>query len=80
MPAPDDAPGYDIIHLEDCLSRLSQRGRDVVRLAYAEARSHREIAEQLATTEANARVLRHRTLIALRGCMSERMSWEQPAA
>ncbi|HXU63125.1 MAG TPA: sigma-70 family RNA polymerase sigma factor [Polyangia bacterium] len=80
MPAADEVPGYDIIHLEDCLSRLSQRARDVVRLAYAEAKSHREIAERLATSETNARVLRHRTLIALRGCISERMSWENGAA
>ena len=47
MPGPEDAPSYEIIHLEDCLSRLNQRGRDVVRLAYAEARSHGEIAAQL---------------------------------
>jgi len=80
MPGTDDVPGYDIIHLEDCLNRLSQRGRDVVRLAYAEAKSHREIADQLATTEANARVLRHRALLVLRACMSERMSWERGAA
>ena len=76
MPGTDEVPGYDIIHLEDCLNRLSQRARDVVRLAYAEAKSHREIADHLATTEANARVLRHRTLLTLRSCMSDRMSWE----
>jgi RNA polymerase sigma-70 factor (ECF subfamily) len=78
-PAPEDAPSYEIIHLEDCLSRLSQRGRDVVRLAYAEARSHGEIAAQLATSEANARVLRHRTLHALRDCMAQRITWEATA-
>ena len=80
MPGPEDAPSYEIIHLEDCLSRLNQRGRDVVRLAYAEARSHGEIATQLATSEANARVLRHRTLHTLRDCMSRLVSWEATAA
>ena len=80
MPGLEDAPSYEIIHLEDCLSRLNQRGRDVVRLAYAEARSHGEIAAQLATSEANARVLRHRTLHALRDCMSRLVSWEATAA
>ena len=80
MPGPEDAPGYEIIHLEDCLSRLNQRGRDVVRLAYAEARSHGEIATQLSTSEANARVLRHRTLHTLRDCMTRLLSWQATAA
>ncbi|HVJ16951.1 MAG TPA: sigma-70 family RNA polymerase sigma factor [Polyangiaceae bacterium] len=74
-----DAPSalnYDVLHLEDCLSQLSQRARDVVRLTYVEAASHAEIAASLATTEANARVLRHRSLLALRECMSKRISWE----
>jgi len=80
MPGLEDAPGYEIIHLEDCLSRLNQRGRDVVRLAYAEARSHGEIATQLSTSEANARVLRHRTLHTLRDCMTRLLSWQATAA
>jgi DNA-directed RNA polymerase specialized sigma24 family protein len=47
-----------------------------VRLSYVEAAGHTEIAMRLATTEANARVLRHRSLLALRECMSKRISWE----
>ena len=74
-----DAPrslNYEVLHLEDCLSQLSQRSRDVVRLTYVEAASHCEVAARLGTTEANARVLRHRSLLALRECMSKRISWE----
>lgn len=67
---------YETMHLEDCVSQLSKRARDVLRLSYAEAKSHGEIAQMLATSEANARVLRHRTLGALRDCMAKRISWE----
>jgi RNA polymerase sigma-70 factor (ECF subfamily) len=67
---------YEIMHLEDCLTQLSQRAREVVRLSYAEARPHGEIAAALSISEANARVLRHRTLETLRECMSRRISWE----
>jgi RNA polymerase sigma-70 factor (ECF subfamily) len=74
-PAPEK-PTYEILHLEDCLSSLSARAREMVRLAYAEAASPADIAQALAVSEGNARVLRHRTLAALRDCMSRRMSWE----
>jgi len=67
---------YDIAHLEDCLSQLSKRAREVVRLGYVEARGHEEVAQALDISPQNARVLRHRTLESLRQCMSKRMSWE----
>jgi RNA polymerase sigma-70 factor, ECF subfamily len=75
-PAPGEEVSYEVIHLEDCLSQLPARSRDVVRLAYAEARSADEIAGELGTSAVNARVLRHRALQALRSCMSKRISWE----
>jgi len=71
-----EKPTYEILHLEDCLSSLSARAREMVRLAYAEAASPADIAKALAVSEGNARVLRHRTLAALRQCMSRRISWE----
>ena len=71
-----EKPTYEILHLEDCLSSLSSRARDVVRLAYMEAKSHGEIAAALSLSEGNVRVLRHRTLGALRECMAGRTSWE----
>jgi DNA-directed RNA polymerase specialized sigma24 family protein len=76
VPAPDQAPSYEILHLEDCLSTLTQRARDIVRLSYTEARNHDEVATTLKTSVANARVLRHRTLLALRQCLGKRLSWE----
>jgi RNA polymerase sigma-70 factor (ECF subfamily) len=67
---------YEIAHLEDCLSQLSKRARDLLRLGYVEARAHEEVAAALEISPANARVMRHRTLASLRDCMSQRMSWE----
>lgn len=67
---------YQVAHLEDCLSQLSRRARDVVRLGFVEARGHDEVAAELNITPQNARVMRHRTLASLRECMSKRMSWE----
>lgn len=67
---------YEIAHLEDCLSQLSKRARDLVRLGYVESRAHDEVAAELDISPSNARVLRHRTLSSLRDCMSKRMSWE----
>jgi RNA polymerase sigma-70 factor (ECF subfamily) len=74
--APPDHAGYELMHLEDCLSQLPQRAREVVKLAYVDACSADEIASRLRTSAVNARVLRHRTLHALRDCMSKRISWE----
>lgn len=67
---------YEIIHLEDCLSMMSRRARDVVRLSFVEAATPQEMAQALALSDGNARVLRHRTLQSLRECMSKRISWE----
>lgn len=66
------APGHatvDVLRLEACLTQLSQRARDAIRLSYAEHKGHAEVAAFLNISEANARVLRHRTLHALRECM-----------
>lgn len=67
---------HAVIHLEDCLSQLSQRSRDLIRLGYLESRGHEDVAQALSISESNARVLRHRTLASLRECMSKRLSWE----
>ena len=75
-PEVSEKPTYEVLHLEDCLTNLSQRARDVVRLSFAEAKSHGDIARELSLTEGNVRVLRHRSLGVLRDCMSRRISWE----
>jgi RNA polymerase sigma-70 factor (ECF subfamily) len=71
----ENSPALDAMKLEDCLAQLTQRARDVIRFSYVEALSHLEVAERLAISETNARVLRHRTLGALRECMSKPMVW-----
>jgi RNA polymerase sigma-70 factor (ECF subfamily) len=76
LPAAPEKPTYEILHLEDCLTSLSARAREMVRLAYVEAATPAEIARALSVSEGNARVLRHRALAALRECMSRRISWE----
>lgn len=73
---PDEGPHPDAMKLEDCLMQLTQRARDVIRFSYVEALSHIEVAQRLEITETNARVLRHRTLQALRACMTKPMVWE----
>lgn len=67
---------YQLAQLEDCLSQITQRSRDVIRYAYVDGHSAAEIGERLAMTESNVRVVRHRTLEALRTCMSEKIFWE----
>lgn len=73
---PQPVARYEIAHLEDCLSQLSSRSRELVRFTYVEARPDAAIADALAVTEGNVRIMRHRTLKALRDCMAERVSWE----
>lgn len=75
-PAASETHAYEVAQLEDCMSQLSRRAREVVRLSYIEAKSHAEVAHELAISEGNARVLRHRTLEALRDCMTKHVSWE----
>ena len=67
---------YQLAQLEDCLSQITQRSRDVLRHSYVDGRSAAEIAEQLAMTEGNVRVVRHRALEAMRACMSQKVFWE----
>lgn len=75
----EEAPelaAYQLAQLEDCLSQMAQRAREVLRHAYVEGASAAEIAARLQTTEGNVRVVRHRALEALRTCMTQKVSWE----
>ncbi|NVB80527.1 MAG: hypothetical protein HOV81_19190, partial [Kofleriaceae bacterium] len=67
---------YQLALLEDCLSQIAQRSRDVIRYAFIEGESAAEIATRLSMTEGNVRVVRHRTLEALRSCMGGKVFWE----
>jgi RNA polymerase sigma-70 factor (ECF subfamily) len=64
-------------NLEDCFSQLTERSRRVIRATFCEDDSDSEIARMLAISEANVRIVRHRSLAALRGCLEKPISWVQ---
>ena len=68
-PARDDAPPLDLDQLARCLERLSERERSVVVLSFYAERGSVEIGAELGLSQANVRVVRHRALARLRGCM-----------
>jgi len=79
VPLEADAPMHntdETMRLEDCVSSLSLRSRTLLHLSYYESKSHHEIAAELEVSEANARVMRHRTIEALRECMKKPLVWE----
>lgn len=55
--------------LSACLERLSERERSVLVLSFFADKSADEIARELGLTSGNARVIRHRALLRLRGCL-----------
>ncbi len=63
--------------LEDCYSQLTERARRVVRASFCEDEADVDIARALGLTEANVRVIRHRSLAALRECLERPISWVQ---
>ena len=67
---------YQLAQLEDCLSQMTARSRDVIRRAFIDGESAAEIAASMSITEGNVRVVRHRTLESLRECMSQKIFWE----
>lgn len=67
---------YQLAQLEDCLSQMTKRSRDVIRHAFVDGHSAAEIGQRLAMSEGNVRVVRHRALEALRTCMSKKGLWE----
>lgn len=64
-------------HLEDCFSQLTERARMVLRATFCNDDDDREIAEAIGITSTNVRVIRHRTLAALRTCLERPISWVQ---
>ncbi len=66
-----DEPPVDLRRVTRCLERLSERERSVVVLSfYAERRSD-EVGSELGLSPGNVRVVRHRALARLRGCLEE---------
>ena len=67
-----DSPSLDLDRLVSCLERLAERERSVVVLSFYADRGAAEIASELGLSPANVRVVRHRALTRLRGCMEAR--------
>ena len=66
----DERPAaLDLGHLARCLERLSERERSVVVLSFYAERDSSAIGSELGLSEGNVRVVRHRALARLRGCM-----------
>ena len=64
-----DEASLDLDHLARCLERLSERERTVVVLSFYVERGSADIAAELGLSPVNVRVVRHRALARLRGCM-----------
>jgi RNA polymerase sigma-70 factor (ECF subfamily) len=68
--APDEPlERIDAAALVRCMRALDDRARQVVMLSFNEDRSADEIAALLAISSVNVRVLRHRSVAALRRCL-----------
>jgi RNA polymerase sigma-70 factor (ECF subfamily) len=63
--------------LEDCVSKLQRKARDVLRRAFFEQSTNGEIARELGLLEGNVRVIRHRALEQLRDCVKRPLSWSE---
>jgi RNA polymerase sigma-70 factor (ECF subfamily) len=65
---------HSTLHLDEgrltgCIQSLSERERTVVLMSFYEEQSGTEVAGLLGISEANVRVIRHRAIHQLRGCM-----------
>lgn len=65
--APDE---LDHAGLLRCLDRLSERERSVMIMSFYDDQPAKSVAGELALSEANVRVIRHRALGKLRACMT----------
>jgi RNA polymerase sigma-70 factor (ECF subfamily) len=68
-PAASAEPDLDLERLTRCLERLAARERSVVVLSFYAERGAAEIGSEMGLTAANVRVVRHRALGRLRGCL-----------
>jgi len=66
---PSGGSTLDLDRLADCLAGLPIRDRTVVALTFYMERSSDQIAHELGTSPGHVRVLRHRALARLHGCL-----------
>lgn len=65
-------PVLERAQLGRCLEALTERERTVVTMSFYDEQTSKEVAELLAVSEANVRVIRHRAITRLRECMAGR--------
>lgn len=68
-PAATPGPQLDGEALGRCMQQLAERERAVMTLSFYDEQTGAEIAGSMGISEANVRVIRHRAIHALRGCM-----------
>ena len=66
-----DVEHVDTGALTRCLAGLDERSRTVVLLSFNDGKSAQVIAEAVASTAGNVRVLRHRAVMQLRSCLDD---------
>ncbi|MBX3604453.1 MAG: sigma-70 family RNA polymerase sigma factor [Piscinibacter sp.] len=71
LPAAEVAPvpSLDQHRVADCLGRLAERERSVIVLSFYEERTAEEVGSLIGLSAGNVRVIRHRGLARLRGCV-----------
>ena len=67
--APAESASLELGQLDDCLQALGERERAVVLLTFYAERPTAEIASDVGASEGDVRVIRHRALARLRGCL-----------
>jgi len=70
MTTPPSLRGPDLRALAECLSKLGERERSVVVMAFYDERSSDDVATAFGLSTANVRQIRHRALTKLRGCLN----------
>jgi len=68
-PVAPSMPRLDHEELTRCLQNLKERERTVVVLTFYDEQSGADVGRFLGVTDANVRVIRHRAMQQLRGCM-----------
>jgi RNA polymerase sigma-70 factor (ECF subfamily) len=68
--APEVDSTLDLDRLDGCLNRLAERERIILLLTFYAERSARDVGKELAITEGNVRIIRHRAIGRLRSCMT----------
>jgi len=69
--AVEERTPLDTKRLAECMQGLAERSRTVVALSFFADRSAALIASELAISEGNVRVIRHRAVASLQRCMQE---------